>query len=169
MVMCIYVPFPVAARGACMVMKAVVMMFVLISGEVIACQGESIANLTDHGGVRQLMIKYVKGGKHTHLPSEINWQNRIAVLSAINSFEELVTFVNNSPLPCFMDDINDTITQQEIHNLDMVALHHIPDNAPQRIVPLSIKGDGKCLPRTLSYLLCKPQSRYMEMRVCIVY
>ena len=65
-----------------MVIKAVVMMFVLINGEVIACQGESIANLTDHGGVRQLMIKYVKWVKHT-LPSEINWQNRIAVLSAI--------------------------------------------------------------------------------------
>ena len=66
MVMCIYVPFPVAVRGTCMVMKAVVMMFVLINGEVIACQGESIANQTDHGGVRQLMIKYVKWGK-THI------------------------------------------------------------------------------------------------------
>ena len=110
-----------------------------------------------------------KMGENTHLPSEINWQNRIAVLSAINSFEELVTFVNNNPLPCFTDDINDTITQQEIHNLDMAALHHIPDNALQRIAPLSVKGDGNCLPITLSYLLCKSQSRYMEMRVRIVY
>ena len=81
-----------------------------------------------------------KMGENTHLPSEINWQNRIAVLSAINSFEELVTFVNNNPLPCFTDDINDTITQQEIHNLDIVALHYIPDNAPQRIAPLVSKG-----------------------------
>ena len=110
-----------------------------------------------------------KSGQNTHLPSEINWQNRIAVLSAINSFEELVTFVNNNPLPCFMDEINDTITQQEIHNLDIVALHYIPDNAPQRIAPLSVKGDGNCFPRTISYLLCKSQSRYMEMRVRIVY
>ena len=80
-----------------------------------------------------------------------------------------MTFLNNNPLPCFTDDINDTITQQEIHNLDIVALHHIPDNASQRIAPLSVKGDGNCLPRTLSYLLCKSQSRYMEMRVRIVY
>ena len=110
-----------------------------------------------------------KSSQNTHLLSEINWQNRIAVLSAINSFEELVTFVNNNPLPCFMDELTDTITQQEIHNLDMVALHHIPDNAPQRIAPLSVEGDGNCFPRTISYLLCKSQSRYMEMRVCIVY
>ena len=112
-----------------MVMKAVVMMFVLIDGGVIACQGESIANLTDHGG-ETADDQICKSGQNTHLPSEINWQNRIAVLSAINSFEELVTFVNNNPLPCFTDELNDTITQQEIHNLDMVALHHIPDNAP---------------------------------------
>ena len=151
-----------------MVMKAVVMMFVLINGEVIACQGESIANLTDHGGVRA-DDQIRKMGENTHLPSEMNWQNRIAVLSAISSFEELVTFVNNNPLPCFTDDINDTITQQEIHNLDIVALHYILDNAPQRIAPLSVEGDGNCLPRTLSYLLCKSQSRYMEMRVRIVY
>ena len=110
-----------------------------------------------------------KSGQNTHLPSEINWQNRIAVLSAINSFEELVTFVNNNPLPCFTNELNDTITQQEIHNLDMVALHHIPDNAPQRIAPLSVEGDGNCFPRTISYLLCKSQSRYMDMRVRIVY
>ena len=48
-----------------MVIEAVVMMFVLINGEVIACQGESIANLTDHGGARQL-LKYVKWVK-THI------------------------------------------------------------------------------------------------------
>ena len=68
-----------------------------------------------------------------------------------------------------MDELNDTITQQEIHNLDMVALHHIPDNAPQRIAPLSVEGDGNCFPRTISYLLSKSQSRYMEMRVRIAF
>ena len=81
-----------------------------------------------------------------------------------------MTFVNNNPLPCFTNELNDTITQQEIHNLElMVALHHIQDNVPQRIAPLNVEGDGNCFPRTISYLLCKSQSRYMDMRVRIVY
>ena len=115
------------------------------------------------------MIKYVKMGPNTPLSSQINWQNRITALSAINSFEELVTFVNNNPLPCFKDDVNDTITQQEIIKLDMVALHHTPDDAPQRLAPISVERDCSCFPRTISYLLCKLESRYMEMCFCMVY
>ena len=105
----------------------------------------------------------------TPLPLHIDWQHRIATLSAVNSFEELVTYVNTNPLPCFTDDINDTLTQQEIHNFDMVALHHIPDDAPQRIVPISVVGDGNCFPRTISYLLFKSETIYLKMRVRIVY
>ena len=100
---------------------------------------------------------------------QINWQNRIAALSAINTFEELVTYVNNNPLPSFTNELNDTVSQHEIHNLDMIALHHIPHDAPQRIAPISVEGDGNCFPRTISYLLYKTQNKYMEMRVRIVY
>ena len=102
------------------------------------------------------------------MPLQVNWQNRSAALSAVNTFEELVAYVNNNPLPCFTDEANDTITQ-EIQNLDMVALHHIPDDAPHRIAPISVEGDGNCFPRTISYLLYKSESRYMEIRVRIVY
>ena len=41
-----------------------------------------------------------------------------------------------------MYEVNDTIAQHEIQNLDMVALHHILDDAPQRIAPISIAGDS---------------------------
>ena len=51
----------------------------------------------------------------------------------------------------------------------MIALHHIPHDAQQRIAPISVEGDGNCFPRTISYLLYKTQSKYMEMRVRIVY
>ena len=46
LVMSIYVVSPAVVKGACMVLKAVLMMCVLINGEVIACQGEKIANQT---------------------------------------------------------------------------------------------------------------------------
>ena len=51
----------------------------------------------------------------------------------------------------------------------MVALHHIPHDAPQRIAPVSVEGDGNCFPRTISYLLYKTERRYMEIRVRIIY
>ena len=96
-----------------------------------------------------------KMGENTPLSLEINWQNRIAALNAINSYDEFVTYVNN-PLPSFMYKVNDTIAPHEIHHLDMVALHHIPDNAPLRIAPISVEGDGHCFPRTIS-IFCSNQ------------
>ena len=69
----------------------------------------------------------------------------------------------------FNDEPNDAIVQQEINNLDMVALHHIPDDAPETIAPVSVEGDGNCFPRTISYLLYKTERRYMEICVQIVY
>ena len=72
-------------------------------------------------------------------------------------------------MPAFNDEPNDAIAQQEIINLDVVALHHLPDDAPERIAPISVEGDGNCFPRTISYLLYKAERRYMEIRVRIVY
>ena len=150
--MSIYVLSHADVKGACMVLKAVLTMYVLINGEDIACQEERIHKM----------------GEDTPSPLQINLQNRIVALSAINTFDELVTYVNNNPLSCFTDDVNDTITQQEIHNLDMVALHHIPNDAPQRKAPISAEGDGNCFPRTISYLLFKSENRYMEIQVHVV-
>ena len=83
----------------------------------------------------------------------MDWVARIATMSAITTFDELVAYVHNHPLPPFTDQPNNTITQGELHNLDMVALHHIPNDAPQRVAPISIEGDGNCFPRTISYIL----------------
>ena len=51
----------------------------------------------------------------------------------------------------------------------MVALHHIPNDAPQRVAPRSVKGDGNCFPRTISYILYKTETKYCEICACIVY
>ena len=83
-------------------------------------------------------------------------------MSAIRTYEELAQYVNNHPLPAFNDQPNDAIVQQEINNLDMVALHHLPGDAPERIAPVSF-------PRTINYLLYKTERRYMVIHVQIVY
>ena len=71
---------------------------------------------------------------------------RLNAMNAINNFDDLAAYVKQNPLPCFSDEPNDRVLQQELHNLDMVALHHIPNDAPQRVAPVSVEGDGNCFP-----------------------
>ena len=104
-----------------------------------------------------------------NIQQQVDWAAKITCMSGLRSYNELVQYVNNNPLPAFNDEPNDAIAQQEINNLDMVALHHIPPHAPERIAPVSVEGDGNCFPRTISYLLYKTECRYMEIHVGIVY
>ena len=53
--------------------------------------------------------------------------------------------------------------------LDMVALHHMPNDMPAGLAPLQIEGDGNCFPHTISYLFFKTESRYTEIWVHIIY
>ena len=99
----------------------------------------------------------------------MDWVARTTAMSAMTTFDELAAYVHNHPLPPFTDQPNDTITQEELQNLDMVALHHIPNDAPQRVVPISLEGDGNCFPRTISYILYKSEMNYCEICACIVY
>ena len=107
--------------------------------------------------------------ENTGAQQDIDWVARLNVMNAINNFDDLATYVNQNPLPCFSDKPNDRVLQQELLNLDMVALHHIPNDAPQRVAPVSVEGDGNCFPQTISYLLYKSEQKYMEIRVRLVY
>ena len=62
---------------------------------------------------------------------EVDWGAKIAIMSSIRSYDELAQYVNHNPLPAFDDEPNDAKAQQEINNLDMVALHHLPDDTPE--------------------------------------
>ena len=100
-----------------------------------------------------------------NIQDEFDWAGKVACMSSLSSYNELQEYVNNNPLLNFNDEPNDTIAQEEINNLDIVALHHILHDAPQRIAPVSVEGDGNCFPRTISYLLYKTERRYME--ICV--
>ena len=114
------------------------------------------------GQIRKIM-------ENTGAQQDIDWVARLNAMNAINNFDDLATYVNQNPLPCFSDKPNDRVLQQELLNLDMVALHHIPNDAPQGVAPVSVEGDGNCFPRTVSYLLYKSEWKYMEIRVRLVY
>ena len=85
-------------------------------------------------------------------------------MSTIRTFHNLQIYVNNNPLPDFECQPQYTTSSAEIENLDLTALHHIPNNAPRNVGPIQIKGDGNCFPRTISYILYKSQDHYMEIR-----
>ena len=59
--------------------------------------------------------------------------------------------------------------QEKINNLDLIAMHHMPDDMQPALAPIQTVGDGNCFPRTISYLLFKTQARYTEIRVILVY
>ena len=91
--------------------------------------------------------------QNPNIQQDVDWAGIVACMSALTTYDQLVQYVNNHPLPEFTDEPNDAIAQEEIYNLNMVALHHIPHDAPHRVAPISVEGDGNCFPRTDSYLL----------------
>ena len=99
----------------------------------------------------------------------VNWVEHISRMSVIRSFHALQQYVNNNPLSPFVGEPQYNLSNEEMDNVDLVALHHMPRDAPRNVGPLQIIGDGNCFPRTMSYIMFKDQSRYMEMRVRIVY
>ena len=107
--------------------------------------------------------------QNPNIQQDVDRAGIVACMSALTTYDQLVQYVNNNPLPEFTDEPNDAIAQEEIHNLDIKALHHIPHDAPHRVAPISVEGDGNCFPRIVSYLLYKTERRYMEIHVIIVY
>ena len=78
-------------------------------------------------------------------------------------------YVNANAIPDLICIPDDTLRQEEIYNLDLVAMHHMPNDMPSCLAPLQTASDGNCFPRTISYLLFKTQARYTEIRVCLIY
>ena len=100
---------------------------------------------------------------------KLTWEQRLAQMHSISNFDDLQQYVNSNPLPNFEGLPNVNMTEEDKANLDFVALHHLPNDAPDGFAPISIEGDGNCFPRTVSYILQKDQARHKEIHVRIVY
>ena len=99
----------------------------------------------------------------------LTWEDRVNALPACNSYAELHTYVSQNPLPGLECHISLNMSQQDMDQIDFVALHYSPSDAPASCAPVCIIGDGNCFPRTLSYILFRTQDRHLEMRTRIVY
>ena len=95
---------------------------------------------------------------------DFNWNNLVDTLSSKN-YEDLELHIARNPLPFLDIHIQDNLCEEDRDNLNMVALHYIPPDAPQGYVPCRIASDRNCFPRALSFVCYRTQEMHLEMRV----
>ena len=100
---------------------------------------------------------------------QINWEAILRALAQQRTFVQLQHYIRGNAIPDCNYVANNILTQAEVELLDMVALHHMPNNMQAGLAPIQVEGDGNCFPRTISYLLFKTENRYPEIRVRIIY
>ena len=100
---------------------------------------------------------------------DYSWDDVRAILDSFRSYEEALEYVQKNPLPFFDCHIDFNLSERDRDNIDPVALHYVPADAPQGLVPCKIEGDGNCFPRTLSYICFRNQDLDVEFRVRLEY
>ena len=97
------------------------------------------------------------------------WAEHINLLSTITTFADLQEYITWNSIPPLNVNIDTKMSQRDMQFLDYVALHYLPNDAPDSFAPVTIVGDGNCFPRSVSYMLFHTQSRYNEIRTRIIY
>ena len=70
-------------------------------------------------------------------------------MSSLQTFQDLQAYINNNPLPDLVCEPKYTMSAAEMENLDLGALHHVPNGSPRNVSPIEIEGDGNCFQQTL--------------------
>ena len=108
--------------------------------------------------------------KITEVDSEhFEWASVLNILSSKQTFTDLQNYVQSNPLPPFVCGLHTQMTEAAKLNLDYVALHYLPHDAPDSYAPYKIVGDGNCYPRSVSYLVFGTQERHAEICVQLIY
>ena len=101
--------------------------------------------------------------------AQFDWEKVMNSLSRLENFTDLRNFVQTNPLPPLKCMLHTQMTESAKRNLDFVALHYLPKDAPDSYAPYKIVGNGNCFPRSASYLVFGTQDRHIEIRVWLVY
>ena len=78
-------------------------------------------------------------------------------------------YVKKNPLPFFDCHIDLKLSDRDRESIDPVALHYLPNDAPEGFAPCKIVGDGNCFPRSLSYICFRSEDMDVEFRVRLQY
>ena len=100
---------------------------------------------------------------------DYEWEDVRAIVGSYSNFCELQEYVKRNPLPFFDCHIDLVLSESDRDRIDNVALHYLPDDAPEGFVPCTIVGDGNCFPRALSYICFRSERMYIELRVRLLY
>ena len=104
-----------------------------------------------------------------NIKRNFNWEQLRITLETKASFEDLSEYVKKNPIPFLDCHVDQTLSEHDRDQLDLVALHYKPADAPQDLNPCKIGGDGNCFLRTLSFICFHDESMHTEMRVRLVY
>ena len=100
---------------------------------------------------------------------DYEWEDVQAIFDSYSDFSELQEYIKKNPLPFFDCHIDLVLSESDRDSIDNVALHYLPDDAPQGLSPCKIGKDGNCFPRTLSYICFRNQRMHTEFRVRLLY
>ena len=97
--------------------------------------------------------------------TQFNWNDVYMQLQSAADYNELSQIVSNLDLPelrSFPAKLN------RIHEIDDIALQHLPTDAPKDYLPVKVYGDGNCCPRAICLALgLDPSENHKEMRIRI--
>ena len=100
---------------------------------------------------------------------DYSWEDVRCILESCRTYEEALEYAKKNPLPFFDCHIDLNLSDRDRDRIDPVALHYIPADAPEGLVPCTIEGDGNCFPRTLGYICFRTQDLDVEFRVRLQY
>ena len=88
----------------------------------------------------------------------VNWDAILRALGQQRTFVQLQCYITCNPIPDCNYVADNILMQAEAELLDMVALHHMPNDMHAGLAPLQVEGDGNYFPRTISCLLFKTEN-----------
>ena len=83
---------------------------------------------------------------------DINWSSILQALAQQQSFVQLKRYIIENPIPDLICQPEDKLTTEETINLDLVAMHHMPNDVISVLAPILIEGNGNCFPCTIKLL-----------------
>ena len=93
---------------------------------------------------------------------DYQWEDVRAILASYSNYTDLQEYIKSNPLPFFDCNIDLVLSDRDRDNIDNVALHYLPSDAPEGLAPCKIGSDGNCFRRTLSYICFRNQRMHTE-------
>ena len=121
---------------------------------------------------RQRTMKVCKPHEECNLfiPDRVLWESTLATFELCLDFLQLAERGQeiHSNLPRIREISQELSFKPGYDRIDRIAESFLPEDAPQNKTPVSIKGDGNCLPRALSRAYSGDERMHLELRARIV-